>query len=340
MRQLLDYPRSIVVVHDEFESDLFTLISFLQQDFSPLGVQALQASLSSEFDYSGKVCVVLNQTADTPLLDRSSLGRFERVKRVLTTANKVFWVTRRAHEAKLEPVGSPITGLARTVGSEIGETVIMLDVQRASTLKDTSPDLVRIFRLVYDPINREALEVEFAVKDGCIMVPRIVENVQLDTMSSSIDRPPVPTDGTFADAGRSLVLGIDIPGLLDTIHFVEDPNFVAGSELPSDYVQIEVHATGVNFIDIMASIGKVPQHDMGCECASVITHVGNLVETLKKGDMVASIGMNAASNLVRRPASLTQKLPDRMSFAIGAFTTHCLHYCSVLCQARMFRRMT
>lgn len=145
--------------------------------------------------------MILDQTADTPLLDRPSPDRFERVKRGPTTANKVFWVTRGAHEAKLEPAGSLIAGLARTVRSEISKTVIMLDVQRASTLKDTSRDLVQIFRPVCDPINREALEVEFAVKDGSIMVPCIVEDVQLDIMYSSIDRPSVPTDGTFADVG-------------------------------------------------------------------------------------------------------------------------------------------
>lgn len=45
----LDYPRSIVVVHDEFESDLFTLISvFLEFRFcklrSPLNLTILEKS--------------------------------------------------------------------------------------------------------------------------------------------------------------------------------------------------------------------------------------------------------------------------------------------------------
>ncbi|KAJ5208760.1 hypothetical protein N7449_003139 [Penicillium cf. viridicatum] len=58
-----------------------------------------------------------------------------------------------------------------------------------------------------------------------------------------------------------------MPGLLDTLHFVPDQSFMR-APLADDKVEILVKATGINFRDIMASMGLVPVRGLGQEASA------------------------------------------------------------------------
>ena len=99
-----------------------------------------------------------------------------------------------------------------------------------------------------------------------------------------------------------------------------DPSPVAGEVL------VEVKAAGVNFPDVLLSYGKyqfkpptpfIP----GGEAAGVVRAVGSGVESVKAGDRVAFTGINGSfAELVTTPELATVKLPDEVSFDVGAAT--------------------
>ena len=99
-----------------------------------------------------------------------------------------------------------------------------------------------------------------------------------------------------------------------------DPAPVAGEVL------VEVRAAGVNFPDVLLSYGKYqfkpePPFIPGGEAAGVVRAVGAGVTSVKPGDRVAFTLLNGAyAELVAAPELAVVKLPDAVSFEVGAAT--------------------
>ncbi len=102
----------------------------------------------------------------------------------------------------------------------------------------------------------------------------------------------------------------------------ELPEPVAGA----GEVLVDVRAAGVNFPDVLLSYGKYqfkPElpFSPGGEAAGVVTAVGAGVTTVKIGDRVAvSVISGAYVERIVVPEMATTKLPDEVSFEVGAAT--------------------
>jgi NADPH2:quinone reductase len=92
-------------------------------------------------------------------------------------------------------------------------------------------------------------------------------------------------------------------------------------------VVVDVRAAAVNFPDVLLSYGKYqlkfePPFTPGLEAAGVVSAVGEGVTDLKPGDRVAGTMVGGAfAEKVAVPALSVVKLPDAVSFEIGAATT-------------------
>jgi NADPH2:quinone reductase len=91
----------------------------------------------------------------------------------------------------------------------------------------------------------------------------------------------------------------------------------------SDEVRVVHEAIGLNFIDVYFRKGVYPQPLpgwLGMEASGVIESVGSNVKHVKAGDRVAYAGKPAgAYSQVRvMPAEIVVKLPDAISFEMGA----------------------
>ncbi len=101
---------------------------------------------------------------------------------------------------------------------------------------------------------------------------------------------------------------------------VPEPALVAG------HVRIEVRAAGVNFPDVLQTYGKYQfkpalPFSPGGEVAGVVREVGDGVTTFAVGDRVAATMVHGAyAEQVAVPALGVVKLPDAVSFEIGAAT--------------------
>ena len=100
-----------------------------------------------------------------------------------------------------------------------------------------------------------------------------------------------------------------------------------------DEVEIEVHAAGLNFRDVMKAMGLYPQEDgapfwIGDECAGVIARVGRNVKDFKPGDAVLTVAPGCFSSYINVPAATVVRKPAHLSFEEAAsipivfLTTH------------------
>ncbi len=99
------------------------------------------------------------------------------------------------------------------------------------------------------------------------------------------------------------------------------------SELPQigpDEVEIAVEATGLNFRDLMWTLGLLPDDmledgftgpGLGLECAGRIVRVGSNVQTLQTGDRVVALAAASFATHVAVPARQVARISDDLSFA-------------------------
>jgi amino acid adenylation domain-containing protein len=98
-----------------------------------------------------------------------------------------------------------------------------------------------------------------------------------------------------------------------------------------DEVEIQVRATGLNFLDVVAALGLIPkqvdgvsqQHllemdSFGRECAGEVVAVGERVTRLKVGDSVIAMAAGSFSQYVIVNAQFVTLKPDNLSFEEAA----------------------
>ena len=114
-------------------------------------------------------------------------------------------------------------------------------------------------------------------------------------------------------------------------HELTGPKSLRVDEVPaptpgSGEVLIQVHAAGVNFPDVLMTYGKYqfkadPPFIPGGEAAGVVLAVGSAVTSFAPGDRVATtLMMGAYAEQIVAPDAAVVKLPDAVSFEVGAAT--------------------
>jgi hypothetical protein len=124
----------------------------------------------------------------------------------------------------------------------------------------------------------------------------------------------VRTRATAADAAEELVLVR--PGSPDGLQFRPLSRRPPGR----GEVEICVAATGLNFRDVLITLGMYPDPDapLGGECAGWISAVGEGLEDFAVGDAVMALASRSFATYVIADAHLVFALPRRLDFAQGA----------------------
>jgi len=127
----------------------------------------------------------------------------------------------------------------------------------------------------------------------------------------------------WAAAADRVALGSDQPGGLDALGWkLREPCAPAAGE-----VEIDVHAAGLNFRDMMWAMGLLPEEALidgfagptfGLECAGIIRAIGPGVEGLAVGDRVAGFAPAALGTRVATAAHAVTPIPPETSFAAAA----------------------
>ncbi len=145
-------------------------------------------------------------------------------------------------------------------------------------------------------------------------------------------------DQTTADDAARVYLDFQFPGQLRNLHWqAADP-----APLAEDEVEIEVHATGLNFRDLMYALGLLSDEavengfagpSLGLEFAGTVLHAGSKAKGFSSGDKVVGFGPSSFSNRVVTKTSAISHIPPSMSFEAAStipsvfFTVYyALHY--------------
>ena len=293
---------------------------------------------------AGKLCIVLVE-ASKPFLSDPSPEEFEATKRIFTSAAGVMWVTRGAKLSSRSPASSLITGFTRTVRSEYGSIRIVvfdLDLDQQFPSVASVDAVVDLFESNFGANSQhlDNSDLEYVQRSGSTMIPRIVSHTTVNRKILSTNSQPMPEPQSFRQFARPLVMEIGTPGLLDTIHFVDDDRMT--SALPDDQVEIEVKATGLNFKDVMMAMGQVEVEELGLECAGIVTSRGRSINHISIGDRVSCFAFGAFSTKYRSDAIFVQKLSNDMSFETAAClpVIYCTAYHSVYNVANIQRGET
>lgn len=305
--------------------------------------QALADTLVEKVRRAGATCVLVEsdqfeRLLEAPLTDLSAIVYFSdpdavapeaagRALRLLQAIGRAGVAPRRGvlvatrggqsiGETTAIPAQAAVVGLCRTAMMERPELRL-----RSIDLNGEAADAEHLLNEIGVGVGDDSVdsdepfenpvENQVAYRDGRRYAPRLVEASALaESLDASGTAPP------RVDCWR---LGMDRTGSFDALRYAPSERIA-----PADgQVEIAVHATGLNFSDVLKALGLYPgikesAVPLGIEASGVVTAVGPGVDHLRVGDSaIGVLPMAFASHATTAAYAMVAK-PDGVSHAEGA----------------------
>ncbi|GES22930.1 hypothetical protein Aple_058290 [Acrocarpospora pleiomorpha] len=208
---------------------------------------------------------------------------------VLVTGGAVA-VDDREHPA--DPAAAAVWGLARSAQTEHPGRIVLVD----SDGHEASEHALAAAVATGEP--------QLALRAGTARVPRLAR----------ASRHLLPPGGA-----AHWRLSQDGGGTLDGLSLVADP----GAPLAPGQVRVDVRAAGVNFRDVMITLGLYPGGGggaLGLEAAGVVAETGPGVTEYAPGDRVMGVFSHAFATTAVADERALAPIPDGWSYALAATT--------------------
>ncbi|WP_064742072.1 type I polyketide synthase [Inquilinus limosus] len=196
-----------------------------------------------------------------------------------------------------------LAAAGRTLANEYSGTAIRFATVAPAMADDAAT--AALARL----IGSATTETEFEIARDGIFVGRV--------------EPARPAPREASAEERAARLALAAPGSLGRIGWT-----AAERRAPRpDEIEIEVAASGLNFRDVMFSLGLLPDDyledgfagpTLGFECAGTVRRVGGAVTGLQEGDRVMAFAPAAFATHVTVPAQVAMRVPDGIDLAAAA----------------------
>lgn len=223
------------------------------------------------------------------------------------------------------PADAALWGFARTAMNEVGKLAIRI----VDLPYDLTPDSQHA---LLEEWLRPSQENELCLTaQGARYVPRLRR-----------EAAPVPPVACNEESNPITTLGFQSPGQLRNLHWQSKPVATPSA----DEIEVEVLATGLNFRDVMYTLGLLADEaledgfagaSLGLEFAGRITRIGAKQSEFSVGDSVIGFGPASFSNRLLTKADAVTRLPDHIDPIAAAtiptafFTAfYALHYCARL----------
>ncbi|KAH0269790.1 putative polyketide synthase, partial [Aureobasidium melanogenum] len=234
---------------------------------------------------------------------------FDSLRQMLLSARKVLWVYKEGPDAA-DVDGSMVVGFTRAIRSETSANIITLGTQQA-TDKDVVENVFTVLsKTGADSTSAFKDDKEFIFTGDNLLVPRVLDDEELNVRLHQESQDSVVYQQPFAQSDCRLKMVIATLGSLDSFYFVDDEP----KPLGDNEVEIEVKATGMNFKDVVVSMGQLNQPYIGVECAGIIAAVGKDVTDVKVGQSVMAMTEGAYSTYARCLSTSVAPLPEKMDF--------------------------
>jgi len=201
-------------------------------------------------------------------------------------------------------------GFARTLMNEASNyTVRLVDLHAPDALESIAAALSR--ELAQPDDETEIVLSASGAQNGARYAPRLrLKPRPMVDQATSIEDP-------------TLRFAFQTPGQLRNLHWEALPR-----TLPDEHeIEVEVHATGLNFRDVMYALGLLSDEaiengfagpTLGLEFAGVVLNVGDKNSSFVAGDRVVGFGPSSFSNRVITRANAISLIPENLSFAEAA----------------------
>ncbi|KAF7159618.1 hypothetical protein CNMCM5623_004998 [Aspergillus felis] len=282
-------------------------IDNVEKHFLQSGYRVHRSKLESVSAVEGVIIFLLD--IEGPFFDGMTPQKWIAFREYLSRSKNrgTLWVTRSSQMKCGDPRFGLVLGVARTVRREMMHDFATFEVNTLNAT--TCHSLYQVYeKFERQREHRRAIEYEYSCTDGDIHISRYQWGPATECL---ISHP--------RDCGLKK-LEIERYGLLDTLSFVEDEL----GELTADQVEIQVRCAGLNFRDLLISLGMIHESKewarLGFEGAGTVTRVGPKVESLHVGDRVMFTEFGSFSTRIFRSANLCVRVPEGMSFEEAAAT--------------------
>ncbi|KAB8225746.1 putative polyketide synthase [Aspergillus novoparasiticus] len=253
---------------------------------------------------------------DQPFLYEIGRDTYNALNSFFQRATHVLWPTFAGGTEAGRPEYHLIHGLARALRHEYPHlSVTVVALQETSNKRLSQWHLQTLTRLLFDKHanpNPLVIDSEFLELRGSLQIPRIVPSA---TVTHELNRRWQPRHSGLKSVKDCppLELTLSSVGILDSLCFSEDTN--AHAPLAADEVEIQTHAIGMNFRDLLVAMGQIPDAPMGQECAGVVLRAGTTA-SCKPGDRVIVAAPSTFKTVAR--GKMVIRIPDDMSFTTAA----------------------
>ncbi|PWY81621.1 polyketide synthase [Aspergillus sclerotioniger CBS 115572] len=305
----------VMITRDDRVSDMEVQIQQALEHFFGFTVNMISLFQVSEETVPKRAIVVSSLELRRPLLIAMDEHEIAYLKDITDRAAIVLWLSNGDMLGGQRPDFAPVLGLSRC--SMLGQpslrfAVLNIDDVSIPSSQRTPRNTVKI---MHQLIHTGNPDLEFAQKKGTIHIARWEPDEYLNT-KFRLKQNEDTIDKDLGSVGRC-ELGIKSPGQMDTIHFVrkEHPD-----KLPPDEVEVEVKCVGLNAKDLYVLTARVDTKNAtcSCECAGVITAVGDNVFGFNTGDRVVAMGPAHFANIERFPQWALCKLSNDENFTTAS----------------------
>ncbi|KAI5864836.1 hypothetical protein GGS23DRAFT_465969 [Durotheca rogersii] len=246
--------------------------------------------------------------------------RFSSIRKAFGSSHNILWVTSGANGSN--PNAATVLGLSRSLRNEDAALkFVTLDLD-SRTITNSSETAEKILRVLNSRLNGVANseDQELIERDGFIKIPRLVEHKELneELVRDLADVKKPPELEPLYQPKRPLRLQIGTPGLLDSLHFADVPDWE--ESLDADSVEVRIKAIGLNFRDVLTVLGQIENpYPLGFDSAGVVTAVGSNVKDFAIGDkVIVGLAVGSFTSVHRVNKWHLVHLPDGFSFEDGA----------------------
>ncbi|KAI1205339.1 putative polyketide synthase [Annulohypoxylon truncatum] len=227
-----------------------------------------------------------------------------------TTVNRckyIMWISEIIPSSQDVSLINTVQGLARTLRMENHNHIfatVGIDTSRTAVVEQ---NLENAFSNYLRGVDSGSYEPELVQVGDMFHIPRVYEN---DSLNQKVH---VTSSVSFGKPGclgpYDTKLKVRQHGLLDTLYFEEVPD---AGQLANDEIEVQIKAIGVNFKDCLVALGRIPDDNLGCECAGVVIKAGSSCQ-LRPGDHVVACALDSFRTRLRCKEELAVKIPGGMT---------------------------
>lgn len=294
-------------------------VTLLYDEMSTQTLNEIQAALRKQ-NYFVELCrlgkipperqdIVAVLDVERPFFHDVDEINFSRFKSLIAGVvdSGILWVTGAAQIHCKDPRYGLSLGMARTIRTEMELDFATLELECFNDAGwNAIVGVLSEFQLRSDSDEFKPT-FEFALADGIIQIGRFHwKSINKELSSLSLSKP-----------ARKLDIGKR--GFLSSLYWKQ----YSPAEPAKDFVQVKNYAIGLNFKDVLISMGivegQVIEGDgLGCESSGIIEGVGPNVQGLSPGDRVMVFGSGAFSTNLTTMEQLCVKIPDSLTFVDAA----------------------